>query len=53
MAYYGVQWSEFNRRDELVNKRRGFASITARDRFIKHLEAKPNFNRVDAICQGV
>ena len=44
----GVQWTEVNRRDELVRKQKIFSSLKARERFCNKLEKKDNFIRFDA-----
>lgn len=45
---YGIRWSEFNRRDELVCKEKFFKSDEARNRFADKLEGKDNFNAIEA-----
>lgn len=43
---YGVRWTEFNRRDQLVTKEKDFPSEAKRAAFVKKLEAKDNFNSI-------
>jgi len=50
----GIQWSEFDRNDRLIMKRKIFQAATAekteqtRDKFITKLEKKANFNDIEA-----
>lgn len=45
---WGVEWTEFNKKDQLVGKQKFFATEKARDKFIDKLEDKDNFNQVTA-----
>jgi fructose-1,6-bisphosphatase len=45
---YGVRWSEFDRNDRIVKKEKIFKSEAAMQSFIKKLEAKDNFNKIEA-----
>jgi len=47
-AGYGVKWTEFNKRDQLVTKRKFFATEEARERFSEKLSEKENFNSFEA-----
>jgi hypothetical protein len=48
MKEYGVRWTEFNRRDELVQKEKFFDTEKKRDKYIEKLEQKDNFYRIEA-----
>lgn len=45
---WGVEWTEFNTKSQLVGKQKFFATEKARDKFIDKLEDKDNFNQVTA-----
>jgi hypothetical protein len=45
---WGVQWSEFNKKDQVVNKERTFSTEKAREKFTKGLSDKNNFRRFEA-----
>jgi len=45
---YGVRWTQWNRRGELVTRERFFATAKARESFATRLEMKPTFNTFSA-----
>lgn len=53
MAYYGLEWTEINRRGEIISRRKEFACLTARARFINSLPDKQNFCEIVALPEGV
>jgi hypothetical protein len=45
---WSVKWSEFNAKDQVVNKTREFATEKARTKFTKQLQDHANFKRFEA-----
>jgi len=43
MDEYGVQWTEVNWREQIVNKQKFFATEEARKKFCDYLEEKDSF----------
>ena len=40
---YEIMWQEFNRKSEIITKRKSFRTEAALDRFIEKLHGKDNF----------
>jgi hypothetical protein len=45
---YEIEWYEFNKKDQVVGKRKEFKTITARNKFIDKLVEKDNFYKMGA-----
>lgn len=43
---FEVAWQEFNRKDQVVTKRKAFRTETALCRFVEKLQVKDNFYQI-------
>ena len=49
---FEVMWQEFNRKNQVVTKRKGFRSEAAMDKFINKLHDKDNFWQIIGYRRG-
>jgi len=45
---FGIKWLEFNKKDQLVYKEKYFSTDKERNAFIKKLESKDNFYKIES-----
>lgn len=43
---YEVAWQEFNRKDQIITKRKSFRTEAALDKFVEKLYGKDNFYQI-------